>query len=271
MLALLLPSNLFWSSAIGKDALAQLFIGLTAYGFARVYRSLDSRSILICAAGVGGMLAVRPHIAAMLGVAVTLPFAVGKGHGGTKRLAAKIVLVPALIVVSLWLISQAGEFVGMETADSESGLQTVNRLTQSTQIGGSAFNSGQSLPVRIAEAPLMMFRPFPWEATGATAAIASVEGLALLWFAWRRRRKLSAALRQWRQPFVAFILTYSVVFSVAFAATTSNFGILVRERIMMVPLLLMLFCAELDRKAPQRLASPRDLVFADVRPVAVGR
>ncbi len=67
MLALLLPSNLFWSSAIGKDALAQLFIGLAAFGFAKVCRRLETRSILICAAGTAGVLAVRPHIAAMLG------------------------------------------------------------------------------------------------------------------------------------------------------------------------------------------------------------
>jgi hypothetical protein len=61
------------------------------------------------------------------------------------------------------------------------------------------------------------------------------------------------------------------VFSVAFAATTSNFGILVRERIMMVPLLLMLFCTELDATNPHRLAVNRRVVFSDVRPAAIGR
>lgn len=271
MLALLLPSNLFWSSAIGKDALAQLFIGLAAFGFAKVCRRLDTRSILTCAAGTAGVLAVRPHIAAMLAVAFTLPFVLGRSRGGWKNLAAKVVIAPILVGVTLLLISQAGEFVGMEAADSQSGIETVDRLTKSTQIGGSAFNEEQSLLVRVAEAPFLMFRPFPWEVSGGMAAVASVEALGLLWFAWKRRRRLLAALQNWREPFVAFILVYSLIFSVAFAAATSNFGILVRERIMMVPLLLMLFCARLEPLRAKRLRPVRNFAFPGMRPVALSK
>ena len=262
MLALLLPSNLFWSSAIGKDALAQLFIGLTAYGFARICQKLGTRSILICAAGIAGVSAVRPHIAAMLAVAATLPFVVGRSRGGWKNLASRVVLIPLLIAVSLWVVSQAGQFVGIETADSQSGIDTINRLTKSTQIGGSAFNSGQSLLVRVAESPFLMFRPFPWEATGGMAAVAAVEALGLLWFAWKSRRVLLMTLRHWREPYITFILTYSLLFSVAFAAATSNFGILVRERIMMVPVLLMLFCSELEQGRAAETTQRSDFVFA---------
>ncbi|HEY4930148.1 MAG TPA: hypothetical protein VII23_01145 [Terriglobales bacterium] len=271
MLALLLPSNLFWSSAIGKDALAQLFIGLAAFGFAKVCRRLESRSILTCAIGTAGVLAVRPHIAAMLAVAFTLPFALGKSLGGWKNLAAKIVLVPLLIGVSLMLISQAGEFVGMEAADSQSGIEIVNKLTKSTQIGGSAFNADQPLLLRVAESPFLMFRPFPWEVSGGMAAVASVEALGLLWFAWKRRRRVTVALRNWREPFVAFILIYSLIFSVAFAAATSNFGILVRERIMMVPLLLMLFCAKLEPVGARRSVPVPNVAFPGTRPVTFSK
>ena len=271
ILVLLLPSNLFWSSAIGKDALAQLFIGLTAFGYAKVCQKLEPRAILTCAIGIAGMVAVRPHIGAMLAVAVTLPFSVGKSRGGWANLAAKIVLVPLLVGVSLLVVSQAGEFVGLETADSQTGIDTINRLTKSTQIGGSAFNSGQSLSLRVAESPFLMFRPFPWEVSGGMAAVASLEALGLMWFAWKRRSGLMAALRNWRDPFVGFVLTYSLIFSVAFAAATSNFGILVRERIMMVPLALMLFCARLERLGARRSASDRNFVFLGMRRVSVAR
>jgi cytochrome bd-type quinol oxidase subunit 2 len=179
-----------------------------------------------------------------------------------------MILVPLLIVVSLWVISQAGEFVGLETADSQNGIATINRLTKSTQTGGSAFNSGQSLLVRVAESPFLMFRPFPWEATGGMAAVAAVEALGLLWFAWKRRRGLRAALHQWREPFITFILTYSLLFSVAFAAATSNFGILVRERIMMVPILLMLFCAKLEQATARSSTSRREFLFSGANRVA---
>jgi hypothetical protein len=270
ILVFLLPSNLFWSGAIGKDALAQLFIGLTAFGYAKVCHRLELRAILTCAIGIAGMLAVRPHIAAMLAVAVTLPFVIGRSRGGARNLAAKIVLIPLLVAISLLVISQAGEFVGLETADSQSSVNTVDRLTKSTQIGGSAFNSGQSLSVRAAQSPFLLFRPFPWEVSSSMSAVASVEALGLLWFAWKRRLGLIAAFRGWREPFVAFILTYSFIFSIAFAAATSNFGILVRERIMMMPLALMLFCARLDRAGAKQFAADRDFVLLGLRPVSTG-
>ena len=271
LLAVLLPSNLFWSSAIGKDALAQLFIGLTVFGFARACHNLDSRSILTCAAGLGGVLAVRPHVAAMLAVAVTLPLALTRTSGGRNSVAKKVVLVPLLIGISLFVINQAGEFVGVETTDTQSGIETIDRLTRSTQIGGSAFNSEQSLVLRIAEAPFLMFRPFPWEVNNGMAAVASLEALALLWFAWKRRRGLMTVLWHWREPFVGFVLAYSIIFSVAFAAATSNFGILVRERIMMVPLLLMLFCVGLKKPQVQPVAPNRKFSFAGTRGATFGK
>lgn len=265
-LALLLPSSLFWSSAIGKDALAQLFIGLTALGFAKVCRSVDAGSILTCGAGVAGVLAVRPHIAAMLAVALTLPFALGRTVRGWKKLVGKVVLVPLLIAASLLIISQAKEFVGIENNDAQVGLETADRLTRSTQIGGSAFNSDQLWPVRLAESPFLMFRPFPWEVHNGLAAVASLEAFGLLWFAWKRRSVLAAALRSWRQPFVGFVLVYSTIFSLAFAATTSNFGILVRERIMMLPLVLMLLCSRLERVYAQRPVFRRNFAVSGIRP-----
>lgn len=271
MLAVLLPSNLFWSSAIGKDALAQLFIGLSAFGFARAHEKFGLRSVLICAAGVTGVLIVRPHVAAMLVIAMTLPFLVGKSRGGWKTLAIRIVLVPVLMMASVWVISQAGEFVGVESTDSDRGIAQIDRLTKSTQVGGSAFNEGQSVWMRVAESPFITFRPFPWEANNGMAAAASLEGLALLWFGWKRRRTLVAAARNWREPFVAFILVYSLLFSVAFAAATSNFGILVRERIMMVPLLLMLFCSNLRSVRKRRSTLAPDLVFLAPSPLPVRR
>jgi len=267
ILALLLPSSLFWASAIGKDALAQLFIGLTAFGFAKVCRSVEAGSILICGAGLAGVVAVRPHIAAMLAVAVTLPFALGRTGRGWKNLVGKVLLVPLLIAVSLLIISQAKEFVGVEDTDSQGTLERADRLTRSTQMGGSVFNSDQPLPVRLAESPFLMFRPFPWEVHNGMAAVACLEAFGLLWFAWRRRGVLAAALRSWRQPFVGFVLVYSTIFSLAFAATTSNFGILVRERIMMVPLLLMLLCSGLKGVYVQRSVPRQSFAVSGIRPI----
>jgi hypothetical protein len=243
LLAVLLPSILFWSSAIGKDALAQLFIGIACYGYSKWSRNPKGSAAAICIFGIGGMLAVRPHIAAMLAVAMAMPYTLGRTHEGWMGKSAKIVILPLVLASTFMLVRQAGKFVGVESGDTQTDIKRADALTKETQIGGSAFNEGGTLPVRLAEAPFMMFRPFPWEIRNVTTAVSSVEAGGLLIFCWRRRREFREVARQWRRPYVGFLMGYTVLFSIAFAAATSNFGILVRQRIMMVPIFLMLFCA----------------------------
>jgi hypothetical protein len=60
---------------------------------------------------------------------------------------------------------------------------------------------------------------------------------------WLRRREIWSTLRHWRDPFVGFLLMYSVVFLITFGGAISNFGILLRQRIMVTPIALMLICA----------------------------
>ena len=246
LLVVLLPSILFWSSAIGKDALEQLFIGVSAYGFARATKRLDPRAILVCSIGVAGSAAVRPHIGAMLAVSILVPLGLGKTRtrSGWIATAGKMLLLPLLAAGTLFMVSQAELFVGMQSSDFENGIKTLNTKQQDAILGISTFNQGESLPRRIVEGPFMLFRPFPWEVHSATAGIASLEGIGLLYLCWRRRRELWALLRRWREAYVGFLLLYSLEFSIIFAAASGNFGTLVRQRIMLVPIVLMLFCAE---------------------------
>ncbi len=243
MLVGLLPSILFWSSFVGKDALAQLFIGMTSYGFAKLTQKPTPKGIFLCAAGLIGVVFVRAHIAAMLGLGITFPFVVGKSRGKGANRAAKIILIPLLIGGTYFLVKEAGTFLGLKGGDTSSTIQEANDLTKTSQIGGSAINEGSSLPVRIAEAPFLMFRPFPWEMHGIMPLAASVESAGWLLLCWSRRREIWVTLRHWRDPFVGFILMYSAIFCVTFSGAISNFGILLRQRIMMVPLALMLLCA----------------------------
>jgi hypothetical protein len=244
----LLPSIVYWSSAVGKDALAQLFIGMSAYGFARTVRKLDARGVLISFIGVAGMTAVRPHVGAMLAISMLVPFTFGKTKGGWMTVSTKILLVPVLLACTFFLVKQAQSFVGAETADFKGGVQALEQHNIDTLQGGSTFNQGESLSTRILRGPFLPFRPFPWEVHNAMSAVAALEGLGLGFWAWRRRRGIWALMREWREPYIGFILAFVLQFSVIFAAATSNFGILVRQRIMLVPIVLMLFCAKLPSK-----------------------
>lgn len=247
----LLPSLAYWSSAIGKDASEQLFIGLSAYGFARLVTKLSGSAIVICVIGLAGAAAVRPHVGALLAVSMLAPFTFGRTKYGWMSTSVKILLIPLLAAGTYVMISQARSFVGVEGSDFQSNVNRLKLEGEYTNLGGSTFNQGESLSRRMLQGPFLAFRPFPWEVHNAMAAVAAVEGLFLIFFGWRRRRNILALLRNWREPYVLFILMFIIEFSLIFSAGTSNFGILVRERIMMVPIFLMLFCAKVPYNQPE--------------------
>ena len=86
-----------------------------------------------------------------------------------------------------------------------------------------------------------MFRPFPWEAHNAQALASALEGAFLGGLFVLSRRRLygvPAALRA--SPYVVFAVVYAVLFAVAFSSF-SNLGILARERVQMLPFLVVLW------------------------------
>jgi hypothetical protein len=273
-LVVLLPSIVYWSSAISKDALEQLFIGMATYGFARAVRGMNATAIIICAVGIAGAATTRPHIGAMLAVGMLTPFIMGKTAGGWVMVSAKVLLIPILAAATYFTLRQASNFVGLEGTDFKSSVDRLREQSESTQTGGSAYASGESLPRRVIQGPFLAFRPFPWEVHSAMAGVAALEGLWLLIFAWYKRRDFWVLVHRLRDPYVLFILVYSLEFAVIFAAATSNFGILVRQRIMMVPIFLMLFCVprELGRAVARRRAAPRNHKFrSPLRSPQLGR
>jgi hypothetical protein len=257
LLVVLSPSLLFWSSFIGKDSLIQYFIALTSLGFARLIQRPSYRSIFVCAVGLAGTLLIRPHIAAMLAIAMTFPYSVGRSRAGRGNKVARILIIPVLAVGTYFLVSQSRTFLYSTTnsKNSSSAFQEAETVTRNSQTGGSSFNQGASLPVRIAEFPFLMFRPFPWEIHNVMSLISAVESVGLMVLCWVRRREIRSTLRHWRDPYVGFLLLYSMVFSITFSGSISNFGLLARQRIMVTPLVLMLVCAR--QKLPVRATSQR--------------
>lgn len=245
LLVVFLPSILFWSSGVSKDSLTQLFIGISAYGFARLLRKLNFWTILICVIGMAGTSVIRPHIGAMLAASIIPPFALSLTRGRLMTTAAKILLLPGLVAGTLFMVSLASTFVGMEGTEFQSGIQTLDHQNKETKIGGSSFSGGQSLTVRVFEGPLLLFRPFPWEVHNVMSGFSAIEGMALLILFWGKRRECWALVREWREPYVAFVLLFALLFFFIFGAASSNFGIVARQRVMLLPIMLMLLCAKL--------------------------
>jgi len=253
LLLFLYPSIVFWTATIGKDAIIGFLICLAAYGFARLVRAPGIRAYFYLAIGLLGEYFVRPHIAAILALAFTGAYVFGRNLRGIFGVAVKIVTIPLLAFGSVVLFRGAQQFLYAESFSQM--LVKADTVTRNTNIGHSAIGTvGGSLFGRMATAPFLLFRPFPWEINNFQAAMACAETLFLLGLLWAFRGQLKVAAQRWRtETFLLFAILYVIEFTMILGATFFNIGLIARQRVMMFPFVLMLLCLS------PRLASPEAL------------
>jgi hypothetical protein len=241
-MAFLLPSCVFWTASISKDAVVMLGAGIASYGFARVHHRVGLQGYALLAAGLGVIMTVRPHMAGILAIAFIFPHVFGANRTGLSGLALKVVGIPALVALTWLFVSRAETYVEMR--DFSGGQAAVMQVAKNNSgLGGSTY--GGSLGSRMALAPFLLIRPFPFEVHNFQAALASLEGMALLVMFVRRRKVLYRTLGRIRSnPFAMFLVLYTIEFTVIFAAATTNFGLLNRQRVMLLPFTLMLFLGD---------------------------
>ena len=66
-----------------------------------------------------------------------------------------------------------------------------------------------------------------------------------------------ALIRRWKiDSFAAFLLVYTAQFSIIFAGAMSNFGLLARQRVMLMPFAIMMLTASLAERKHSEEALP---------------
>lgn len=265
VLVLFLPSMLFWPSSLGKEGWMVLVIGLGCYGMAR---ALAGRPLgyISSVAGIGGMLLVRPHLALIFLPAAIIALVLRRTRPGMRRRPIGRVVGIIVLVVSLFVvISKAQSYLHLTNLDVQSVTKQLQTTRVQTDEGNSAFNppNAQS-PLGFPEAVVtVLFRPFPFEAHGLTVLVSSMEGLLLIGLTVQSRRRLAQLPRILRQnQYVLFCVLYALLFVFAFS-NFSNFGILARERVQMLPMYLALLALPLPAVGePALLATNRLLARA---------
>lgn len=244
LLLFFMPGLVFWTAAVGKDAWMMLFLGVCAYGGARVLTGMRFGYTLL-AIGVPALGIVRPHVAAFV--------IAGMGIAYIKRKVAKdpslfrplawVVGAIVLVVASVVMLTMLQRFFHVDQADSNAAGNVLQQTAERT----SDYEGSEFEPPRVhslADLPLgivtVVARPFPFEARNGPMFISSLEGTALLGL------MLLSIRRWWRlprimfaEPYVRYAATFSVLFIVAFSYI-GNFGLLARQRVQMLPFLFVL-------------------------------
>ncbi len=246
LLVLLLPSLLFWPSSLGKEAWMSLGLGLAALGSARLLTH-RRHAFPVIALGLAASGAVRPHVSAMLALALAVAYLVRRVPDGAS-ITAPLRKLTGIVVLGIIVVVAAGQartVLGVDTFDRDAVEAALTVTSQRTSRGGSVIEN-RDTAFHPAEFPAalvgVLFRPFPWEAKNPLSLIASLEGLTVLGLFVAGWRRMVGGLRSiLRTPYVVLCCAYTVLFVYGFSSF-SNFGILTRQRVQVLPFVLVLVC-----------------------------
>jgi hypothetical protein len=260
VLVFLLPSIVYWPSSIGKEAWLTFTIGITTYAVARLLAG-RRHWLVVLLAGLAGTTMVRPHFSALLVASLVIALLLGRSAGKRRGPGAfaRVVAIGVLLAVSFQLGAELERFFGVESIDLAATEEIFASTQQRTDTGGSATEASLNLIRQPHLLPLgvvtVLFRPFPYEVANVQGLLTSLEGLGLIVLFVYRRRSIWAALRAVRSvPYVAFATTFALAFVVAWSAI-GNYGILARQRTLVLPFVLVLIAFAGSTSRPDKARS----------------
>ena len=246
-----LPSLLFWTAEVSKEAIMSVALGLVAYGVAKVI-ARQRGGYLLALPGIAVGILIRPNelllIVAGFTVAMMVSSTSGRRGEGSRRLVS-------LLFFGLILVLSA--FVTVHYLGHASGSLSLNQV-QANNVGNGGSGgipystSPISYPRDIYE---VLFNPLPFNFHGFGELIAAGENTIILVILLASLRQLRMVPRAaFARPYVMMCAVYSAAFIYTFAAL-GNLGLIERERTLLFPFLLVLVCIPLSPKGqPPRYA-----------------
>jgi hypothetical protein len=253
----LIPTMVYWPSALGKDAWMVLCLGLAAYGVACILTTRPLLGWIAFAGGIAGVSEVRPHLG--LSVVAGLVLAMLFRKWPQKGKFAALIAVGLVIVAGMVVVSQASHFLGVGVFSQKGIQKELNDVKGRTGEGGSEFHPiPVHSPVQFPPAAVtVLFRPFLFEAHNPQSLGVAIEETVLLVAFIVNRKRWLRALRLCRsRPYVLYCIGAISTFVIAYSSF-SNFGLIARQRAQIMPLLLVLLVfPKAEEEAPEDAPPP---------------
>jgi len=225
---ILLPGQSFWSSALGKDGIAYLSISILLYGLHTHKYSYLIVSILL-------MFLIRPHIALVMILSTLVVFVVSSFH---KKPSKYILLLFSIFSLFFGLLAVLN-FLGISSFSIVNILNFIESRESLEMPGGSSYAIENK--IFIERVYNFMLAPLFFDAKNAVAIIFSLENLFILIFLIKYILfNLISMLKKIRTPIIFYSMVYSTVSIVIMSITTTNIGIALRQKYMILPFLFVL-------------------------------
>lgn len=235
-----LPNLHFWSSGIGKDTLVFFSIGLFLFSImSPVRRSLGIFIALILSYNI------RPHITIFL----LASFGIGFLFDNKLKPLQKLLLSFCMIAIAAFIFEDVMQFLKLEEVSSESVEQFADKKIYNlsrSHTGSSVDISSYPLPLKVFT---FLFRPLFFDIHNMMGILASIENLILLILFTKilnikTLKSLKHAPYQLKGLFFFFLIG-----SIAFSTSLGNLGIMMRQKNMLVPgMLIFMFWVLSSRK-----------------------
>ncbi|CAN5778957.1 hypothetical protein BH11BAC7_BH11BAC7_16870 [soil metagenome] len=250
---LFVPSVLFWGSGISKDtftfaAVCWFIVGLDGVFISKIHRV---KSIIILLISAYVLLSIKPYILICLlpGALVWILYTrISRMHSRFLKVAAIPLIYIFSVGIGYGVLSLLGNSLGKFSIEKMLVTASVTQKDlKQDYYHGSSFDIGDFEPTiggMLNKAPAAMtvglFRPFLWEARNPVMLASGLENFSFLLMALGVIGGLLFNVKKFLRilmdnPFLIFLLSYSILFSLLVGLSTSNFGALVRFKIPFLP------------------------------------
>ncbi|AKV01140.1 hypothetical protein AKJ09_07803 [Labilithrix luteola] len=261
---MLVPSYVFWTSGLVKEAFAMAGLGVLVRGAQLLLRAFNLTALVFVVCGLLVVADFKPYflLSFVVGVGFWILFA--KIERAPKF--APVILVIGLVVGVGGLVLLGKQFEDYSIDNLGQSIARQQAWVRETQ-GGSDYAIGdatqRSLAGQAVYAPIALVttfaRPFPTEARGLTSAISSIEMLLmtiLLLRALARTGLRRAGREVLSNGMLIFAAAFLLIGGTGVGLATTNLGTLSRYRTPLLPFYALLIVV-FQQAAARRVSPPR--------------
>jgi hypothetical protein len=237
-----LPTLLFWTADVSKEAMMTFLLGLTAFGAARILAHRGGYWMVIPASAGGVFIRPNETLLALGGFTLAMLVRPADPHvklEGPRRTLALIVLGSMLGVAI---------FVTLHFLPGVNGSLSLTQISKNNNTGvGNGFGSSNlgytpGLKGFPEDIYTVLFDPLPFNAHGGGEWFSAVENTLLIGLLLLSLRRVLLVPRvALARTYVTMCLFFTGAFLYAFASL-GNAGLIERQRTVMLPFLLVLLC-----------------------------
>jgi len=254
---LFIPSVLFWSSGLTKDAFTFTFSTLFITYFYRIFfkRRLGFFLIIKLLFCSYIIVELKPYILYALIVSGFVWLGFSYIHRVKSRVL-RVFIFPILMFifgfVGMLALTSTMSMVGGAYQDVDSMLKKASVAQQDLKqeyYKGVSFDIGDYKPtlqgsLSVAPSAIIagLYRPFLWEAKSIVMVMSGFENLILILltiFAFFKAGPRFVINQIFNEPFIGFCFMFSLLIAFGIGISTSNFGALVRFKIPLIPFFFM--------------------------------